>query len=140
MGLRQRSVDVRDERGTAAVEFALVSVVLFMVVFGIIEFGKAYSQYEVYVNAAREGARVGAVRNDQAAIKGAVVNAAQGYPVDPASIQIQVAGTPGGDPPCTDETTGLALAVGWSQQLSISIPFLPPWHPNVAIRGVFACE
>jgi Flp pilus assembly protein TadG len=139
MGLRL-SVHVQDERGAAAVEFALVSVLLFMIVFGIIEFGKTYSQVEVYVNAAREGARVGAVRNDQSAIKSAVVDAAQGYPIDPGSIQIDVGGAAAGDPPCTDQTTGEPLAVAWSQQLSISIPFLPAWHPIVSIRGVFECE
>jgi Flp pilus assembly protein TadG len=139
MRLSSTSV-VRDERGTAAVEFALVSVLLFMIVFGIIEFGKAYSQFEVYVNAAREGARVGAVRNDQAAIRDAVVNAAQGYPLNAGNIQISVGGAPGSDPPCTDDSTGQALAVGWTQPITISIPFLPTWHPMVNVRGVFECE
>ena len=140
MRVSSGSRDIRDERGVAAVEFALVSVLLFMIVFGIIEFGKAYSQYEVYLNAAREGARVGAVRNDQGAIRDAVVNAAAGYPVDTGSIQISVGGAPGGDPPCTDQSTGQALAVAWTQPITISVPFLPVWHPHVNVRGVFECE
>ena len=43
----------RREHGAAAVEFAIVSTVLFMIVFGIIEFGRTYSQYEVMQGAAR---------------------------------------------------------------------------------------
>jgi Flp pilus assembly protein TadG len=138
--LKSRPADVHDERGTAAVEFALVSVILLMIVFGIIEFGKTYSQYEVYINAAREGARVGAVRNDQTAIRNAVVNAAAGYPVNTSGISITVNNSPAGPTPCTDDTTGQSLAVAWNQPMSISIPFLPAWNPTVAIRGVFQCE
>jgi Flp pilus assembly protein TadG len=47
----------RGERGAAAVEFALVSIPLFLLLFGIIQFGWAfYSQISIS-QAAREGAR-----------------------------------------------------------------------------------
>ena len=131
--------DIRDERGVAAVEFALISVVLFLIVFGIIEFGKTYSQYEVFINAAREGARKGAIRASQADIQSAVTNASTGYDLSQTPA-INVNGGPAGDPPCNDQTVGQPIAVSWDQTFSISIPFLPAWHPAVHIKGVFECE
>lgn len=51
----------RRRRGAAAVEMALVMPVLFTMLFGIIEFGWMLSVQNSMVNAAREGARVGAL-------------------------------------------------------------------------------
>lgn len=44
-------------RGAAAVEFALVAPVLFLFVFGIIEFGRAFMLKEATAGAARAGVR-----------------------------------------------------------------------------------
>jgi len=51
----------RHERGQSLVEFALVIPVLFLVVFGIIEFCFLYESIDTVNFAAREGARIGAV-------------------------------------------------------------------------------
>ncbi|TWT43375.1 TadE/TadG family type IV pilus assembly protein [Botrimarina hoheduenensis] len=45
-------------RGVAAVEFAVVAPVFFLVVLGIIEFGRMVMVQQVITNAAREGARI----------------------------------------------------------------------------------
>jgi Flp pilus assembly protein TadG len=47
--------------GQAIVEFALVVPVLVLMVFGAIEFGRAYYDLHLLTNAARAGARVGAL-------------------------------------------------------------------------------
>jgi Flp pilus assembly protein TadG len=49
------------ERGTVAVEFAIIAPLLIILVLGILEFGFGYHAWDVTQNAAREGARVGAV-------------------------------------------------------------------------------
>ena len=51
---------MRDERGTAAVEFALVVPMLLMVLMGTITAGLTYSHHLSINNAARESARFGA--------------------------------------------------------------------------------
>jgi hypothetical protein len=51
----------RDQRGAIAVEFALIVPLLLMLVLGIIEFGFGYHAWDATQNAAREGARLGAV-------------------------------------------------------------------------------
>ena len=45
-------------RGASAVEFAVVAPIFFMVVLGIIEFGRMAMVQQVITNAAREGARI----------------------------------------------------------------------------------
>ena len=52
---------IHGERGAAAVEFAIVATLFFMLVFGIIDFGFAFHSWNNAANAAREGARKAAV-------------------------------------------------------------------------------
>jgi Flp pilus assembly protein TadG len=51
----------RDDRGAAAVEFALVMPILLMLVFAIISFGWLFAQKQAVGNAARQTARYGVV-------------------------------------------------------------------------------
>jgi Flp pilus assembly protein TadG len=48
---------IRDERGQATVEFALILPVLLLLVLGIIEFGKAWNLAQIATDAVREGTR-----------------------------------------------------------------------------------
>lgn len=50
--------NIGGEKGAAAVEFALVFVLLLIIVFGIIEFGFLWVQSYYIANSAREGARL----------------------------------------------------------------------------------
>ena len=64
--LRRRVLPLRrDERGAELVEFALISNVFFMLVFGIIEFGRAIWIYGTVVHVAKEGARFAIVRGSE---------------------------------------------------------------------------
>jgi Flp pilus assembly protein TadG len=54
---------VRNQRGAAAVEFALVLPILLLVVFGIINFGIVLAQKSSLANAVRAGARYGTVNS-----------------------------------------------------------------------------
>jgi hypothetical protein len=132
---------VHEERGAVAVEFALISTLLIMLVLGIIEFGRSYSQYEVFLNAAREGARKGAVRATTGEIQQAVKDGAVGYPLSEFPPAVTVNGAvPAADPPCSDDTVGQDLRVSWNQVFKIQVPFLPDLSTTVKIRGVFRCE
>jgi Flp pilus assembly protein TadG len=52
----------RARRGAAVVELAIVSPLLFAMLFGIIEFGWLFTAQHTMVNAAREGARLGVLQ------------------------------------------------------------------------------
>lgn len=76
-GVRHRieqrsSTQVRD-RGAAAVEFALVAMLLLMLVFGIAEFGRMWLLQSSLAAAARDGARTMAVKNNQDEAEAAAV-------------------------------------------------------------------
>jgi len=45
------------ERGATMAEFAIISVVFFMIIFGIIEFGRLFYTHNALTDAARRGAR-----------------------------------------------------------------------------------
>lgn len=50
------------EDGASAVEFALVVSLLFMVLFGTVQFGIAFNRYQGLTAAAREGGRLASIR------------------------------------------------------------------------------
>jgi Flp pilus assembly protein TadG len=132
-----------EERGAAAVEFAIISVVLLTLVFGMIEFGIAYSKVNVYTSAAREGARYAAVRCTpdssigctNALIASRVTSSAVGYPIGPGAVTA--------DTVCSDSTIGQPVTVSWNQNIEVNIPFVPGLNPATLtrhVKAVFRCE
>jgi Flp pilus assembly protein TadG len=61
----ERASRCRDDRGAAAVEFALVMPILILLLFGIIEFARVWNVKQVLTDAAREGARIAVVAERQ---------------------------------------------------------------------------
>lgn len=55
---------LRKQRGTAAVEFALIVPLLLLLIAGLIDFGHLFWHRHVLTNAAREGARAAVKRED----------------------------------------------------------------------------
>lgn len=66
------------DRGSAAVEFALVAPILLSLVVGIVEFSYTYNLQISVTQAAREAARTMAIKNNQGAAKAAAVAGAPG--------------------------------------------------------------
>jgi Flp pilus assembly protein TadG len=56
----------RGDRGSAAVEFALVLPLLLLLVFGIVDFGRMLNDKIMLTEAAREGARSAALQDETA--------------------------------------------------------------------------
>lgn len=67
---------LRRQDGAAAVELALVLPVLFLLVFGMIDFARAYNAHVSATGAAREGVRVLAIEKDLNAAQQAAKDAA----------------------------------------------------------------
>ncbi|MPV37015.1 TadE family protein [Georgenia subflava] len=78
----------QDERGAAAVEFALVVPLLILLVLGIAEFGRAYHLQTTLSGAAREGVRVMALQDDAAAARATARAAAPGLDLTDTQIEV----------------------------------------------------
>ncbi len=104
--------DDRSERGAALVEFALVAPLLFLLLFGIVEFGMAFNDFIAVRNGSREGARTAVVNDVNGApsctITGSPANAATkaivcktksriGLDEDDVKVRISLDGTAIGD-------------------------------------------
>jgi Flp pilus assembly protein TadG len=76
------------ERGQNIVEFAIMAPLLFFLVFGIIDFGIGLHSWISVTNAAREGARLGAVHASEDEIIAKVEQSAKN--IDPADLDIVV--------------------------------------------------
>lgn len=76
------------EDGAAAVEFALVALLFFTLIFGAIQFGYTFFEYISVAHAAREGARWAALGSDSATVSSRALTAAPG--LDPARATISI--------------------------------------------------
>jgi Flp pilus assembly protein TadG len=81
------------ERGSVAVEFALVLPILATLLIGILEFGNAFGAQLAVTNAAREAARTMAVQNSTSAAQSSALAAAQSL-ARPAMTASEVAISP----------------------------------------------
>ena len=114
---------MKKESGIAAVEFALVLPLLLLVLFGTIEFGILMYDQSVITNAAREGARWGAVKS-----------IALSHPISCADPNVSV--IQGGSPAtCSGTGTGTAcyVASNYSTQYLITFGTATPGNPTVTV-------
>jgi len=133
---------LRREEGAAAVEFALIVGLLAILVFGLLEYGLAFWQVQNLRAAAREGARVAAVRGDDGEISDAMVSSSAGS-LDPGFSGFSKSTT------CDDDSDGVPVTVTINngslsgsvrEAFDVSIPFLPPITLNPTLSGTFRCE
>ena len=134
---------LRGEDGAAAVEFALVASLLFVLLFGIMEFGLAFFELQNLRSATREGARAAAIGGDADEISGALVAGASGslpggysgYTLSPSD------GCGDSDTELVEVSVPLAsLPANVQSTFQINIPFLPAMNLTPEIRGSFRCE
>ncbi|HVL90492.1 MAG TPA: TadE/TadG family type IV pilus assembly protein [Actinomycetota bacterium] len=133
----------REERGASAVEFALVMTVLFMVLFGVVQFGMAYNRAQGLEAASREGARAASVGATYDEIL-ARVRAAQSM-FRPADVQITTTpATNGTQRPCSIAGVGNSVRVeAFVPQMSAYAIAIPLWGKRqirYTATGVFRCE
>src|SRR6186713_12638 len=94
---------VRRTRGAAIIEFALVVPILFLLVWGIISFSRAYQRLNALTASLREGARVASTldslvslgsRRTQVRTAVRSFSGALGYPVDTSLVTVNVVNYP----------------------------------------------
>lgn len=75
-GSRTARRPTRGEEGAAAVEAAIVLPLILLLLFGIVDFGRALQQQALLTSAVREGARVAALNGNSATVQTKVQNVA----------------------------------------------------------------
>jgi len=112
-----------NERGAAAVEFALLLPVLLTILYGIIEFGMIMYGREVVTNASREGARAGIIQVSPKPTSGQITTIATNYltgtGINPSQVTITVTGAGGASPTMLTVTA------------TYNYPWLVPYIPAV---------
>jgi Flp pilus assembly protein TadG len=121
-----------NERGAAAVEFALVLPLLLLLVLGIAEFGRAYDVQTRLSNAAREGVRVMALQNSATAARTAAKTAAGSITLTDANISVS---------PTTCVSTATATANA-TVVITYTLPYITGFFGRTITmqgRGVMRC-
>lgn len=83
-----------EDRGAAAVEFALVLPILVLIICGIVDFGRAYNANLALTHAAREAARIWALGGTAAETSTAATTAAVGLTVTSVTTTTCAFGNP----------------------------------------------
>ena len=86
-----RTTQLRNTRGQALVEFALLLPLVMLILIGIVEFGRAWQAKQTLTDAAREGARLAVVGDDTVTLDTVTVRVQrilQGAGFDPNSVTI----------------------------------------------------
>jgi Flp pilus assembly protein TadG len=134
---------LRREDGAAAVEFALIVGLLAILIFGLLEYGLAFWQVQNLRAAAREGARVAAVRGDSTAVRSAMVASSTGS-LSGGWTYTQNRTCDGSDANTGQQVTiqldNGSLPGSVQEAFQVSIPFLPPIQLNPVLEGSFRCE
>jgi Flp pilus assembly protein TadG len=113
------------ERGSEMIEFGIVSMLFFFLLFGIVEFGRAHWTYDTLAHAAREGARFAMVHGSESR-----------HPATLSQVEDMVRTRATG-------LTGLTVAATWDPdndpgsvvQVRVDLPFNPlvPFLPTMTL-------
>jgi Flp pilus assembly protein TadG len=131
-----------EEKGAVAVEFAIILPLFLVLVFGIMEFGRAFNIQVSLSEAARESARYAAVHCAQAGYDesdalAAALSAAPSVPLDTADVAIQYSG----DGTCA-AGNNVEVTVAHTTSYLTGLPGLIPGMPSdleIKSKGVMRC-
>jgi Flp pilus assembly protein TadG len=117
LGRRNR----RQRKGVAAVEFAIVAPVFFLMVIGIIEIGRAMMVQQVLINASRVGARRAVMLSSS---EQAVIDAVKEYAAGVGVRGVTVSVSPNPATASTGEAVTVNTSIGFDQVSWLPAPWL----------------
>lgn len=116
--IKANGVD-RPRSGVAAVEFAIIAPLFFMLVIGCIEFGRALMVQQVLTNASRVGARQAITLNGT---ESEVISTTTGYATGASVSGVSVTVTPSPAAALAGDMVTVGVSVPYS-----NVSWMPPW-------------
>jgi Flp pilus assembly protein TadG len=110
---------LRDSRGQALVEFALVLPLLAMLLFGIVQFGIVFNHYIDLTDATRAGARKAAVSRQTT------------DPSGPVGVTKTAVISSAGDIKLKSTDITVTTPSGWTQGAEVSVEAMYPYSINI---------
>ena len=127
---RPKGIRSRGIRGQALVEFALVIPIFLLVMIALFDLGRAVFAYNTLTNAAREGARMAIVNQDEPTIVSRAKSQTAIVELDDSIVRVEFRQVNAdGTPDMSDEGTCASAAVGC---LAI-VSFKATYHPITPI-------
>lgn len=124
------------EKGAVAVEFALILPIFLALIFGIVEYGRAFSIQVSMAEGAREAARYTAIHYKDAGVLAAAkqkaIDAAPIADLQPGEITISTCG------PNLDAVVLITANTAYLTGLPTLLPFLPDFM-SISAKGVMRC-
>ena len=139
---RQRcgSRNAARDRGAAAVEFALLLPLLLLILFAIIDAGRALNAQITLTQAARAGARLAALGQSNATVVSSTQTAATGL----SPVSVTVAGCPPGAGPTVSATVSVSYSFTFITPIGAIAALLGASGPSspfiLTAQGVMPCE
>lgn len=119
----------KTEAGQSLVEFSLILPVFLVLMFGLVDFGRAFYTWMIVTNAAREGARAGAVQLDTNSINQRIYGSfCNSYP---SSCAIDTSRMPA---PKLDNVQG-ARGTAVTVDISYNFEYVTPLGPLLQLIG-----
>ena len=112
-----------NDDGQALVEFALVLPILLLLAFAMVQLADLGVARLALEHAAAEGARTGALTNDDELIRDSVAAAAN--PLSPSQVEVEIVPSEA-DVPRSGDPRGSLIRVHLRYVLALAIPGLPP--------------
>ncbi len=129
-----------NRKGVAAVEFAVIAPLFFLLVFGMIEFGRAIMVQQIITNASREGARLAVLDGSTGTeVKTAVVNYMQRAAITITPDRVTVTPTEPKDAGYGDPVT-VNVSVPFSQVSWLPTPWFISGGKNLSAETVMRRE
>ncbi|MBI4358324.1 MAG: pilus assembly protein [Candidatus Omnitrophica bacterium] len=112
-------------KGSAMIEMTLILPLVVMLIIGVVEFSRVLMVKQVITNAAREGARAGAIRLDDSGALSTALSVSQNYltssgvSLDPATVNSSFVTTGG------SSAVEVTISYDYNSTLSHWIPGIP---------------
>lgn len=117
--------NLKNQKGQALVEFAIILPILLMLVMGILQFGMMLNSYITIENASREGARAGIIGSSDAEIQNLIISTSPS--LDPKNLTVTITPTE------TNRKSGDTLIVKVTYNYNLIVPIISSLFNNLVV-------